>query len=401
MRLQELAILGGRPRFAETLHVGRPNVPDRDAVLARVADVLDRRWLTNDGPCVRELEERLCAFLGVRHCVLTCNGTVALEIAIRAAGLTGEVIVPSLTFVATAHALAWQGVTPVFCDVDRRTHNLDARLVDALVTPRTTGIVGVHLWGRPCDTEALDAVARRRGLVLLYDAAHAFGCSHRGRMIGGFGRAEVLSFHATKVWNTLEGGAIATDDDALAARARLMRNFGFEGYDRVGALGTNGKMNEVSAAVGLVGLDGLDAVFAVNRRNHERYRRNLAGLPGVAVVAYDDRERANRHYVVIEVDEADAGIARDRLVQVLWAENVMARRYFHPGCHAMEPYRSLVPPAWRRLPETERLAARLLTLPTGTAVDETTVDAVCEIVRVAVERAPDLERAMAGARAHA
>lgn len=401
MRLEDLAILGHPPRFAETLHVGRPNVPDRERVLARVAGVLDRRWLTNDGPCVRELEARLCAYLGVRHCVLTCNGTIALEIAIRAAGLSGEVIVPSLTFVATAHALAWQGITPVFCDVDRTTHNVDPRLVDALVTPRTTGIVGVHLWGRPCDTLALDAVARRHGLALLYDAAHAFGCSHRGRMIGGFGRAEVLSFHATKVFNTLEGGAIATDDDALAARARLMRNFGFEGYDRVGALGTNGKMNEVSAAVGLAGLDDLDAVFAVNRRNHDRYRRNLRDLAGLDVVAYDDRERTNRHYVVVEIDEARAGIGRDRLVEVLWAENVMARRYFHPGCHAMEPYRSHLPPAWRRLPETERLAARLLTLPTGTAVDEPAIDAVCEVVRVAVERAADLERAMARVRAHA
>jgi dTDP-4-amino-4,6-dideoxygalactose transaminase len=401
MRLEDLAILGRAPRFAETLHVGRPNVPDREAVLARVGDVLDRRWLTNDGPCVRELEARLCAYLGVRHCVLTCNGTIALEIAIRAAGLTGEVIVPSLTFVATAHALAWQGLTPVFCDVDPRTHNLDPRLVDALVTPRTTALIGVHLWGRPCDTEALDAVARRHGLVVLYDAAHAFACSHRGRMIGGYGRAEVLSFHATKVWNTLEGGAIATDDDALAARARLMRNFGFEGYDRVGSLGTNGKMNEVSAAVGLAGLETLDDVLAANRRNYERYRRRLADLPGVTLVPYDDAERCNRHYVVLEVDAAAAGIARDRLVEVLWAENVMARRYFHPGCHAMEPYRSRVPPAWRRLPETERLASRLVTLPTGTAVDEAAVDGVCEVVRVAVERAAELEGALARVRAHA
>ena len=401
MRLEELAILGHPPHFPDTLHVGRPNVPDRARVLARVSDVLDRRWLTNDGPCVRELEARLCAYLGVRHCVLTCNGTVALEIAVRAAGLAGEVIVPSLTFVATAHALAWQGITPVFCDVDPQTHNLDPRLVDALVTPRTTAVIGVHLWGRPCDTEALDAVARRHGLVVLYDAAHAFACSHHGRMIGGFGRAEVLSFHATKVWNTLEGGAIATNDDALAARARLMRNFGFEGYDRVGALGTNGKMNEVSAAVGLAGLESLDDVLAVNRRNYDRYRRSLAGIAGLTVIPYDDAEQCNRHYVVVEVDHARAGIGRDRLVEVLWAENVMARRYFHPGCHAMEPYRSQVPPAWRRLPETERLAARLMTLPTGTAIDEPTIDAVADVVRVAVERAADLERAMARVRAHA
>ena len=401
IRLDDLAIFGGRPLFAEPLHVGRPNVPDPARLLARYADVLDRRWLTNDGPCVRELEARLASYLGVRHCVCMSSGTVALEIAIRAAGLAGEVIVPSLTFAATAHALAWQEITPVFCDVDPRTHNLDVRRAAELVTPRTTGIIGVHLWGRPCDTEALEALARRRRLVVLYDAAHAFACSHRGRMIGGFGLGEVLSFHATKVLNTLEGGALVTDDAAFARRARLMRNFGFEDYDLVGSVGTNGKMNEIAAATGLVGLDGLADVLAVNRRNYEGYRRGLAGIPGLELIRYDEGERCNYHYVVVEVDEHRAGIARDRLVSVLWAENVRARRYFHPGCHAMEPYRALMPRAWRRLPATERLAARLVTLPTGTAVDERTIGLVCELVRYVVERGADIEQRLVRTRARA
>lgn len=401
MRFRDLAIVGHPPLFAETLHVGRPNVPDRARVLARIGEVLDRRWLTNDGPCVRELEERLCAYLGVRNCVLMSSGTVALEIAVRAAGLTGEIIVPSLTFVATAHALEWQRITPVFCDVDRHTHNLDPRRIEELVTSRTTGIVGVHLWGRPCDTDAIAAIARRHRLTVLYDAAHAFGCSHRGRMIGSFGTAEVLSFHATKVFNTIEGGALVTGDDLLARRARLMRNFGFEGYDEVSTVGTNGKMNEISAAVGLAGLESLDAVLAVNRRNHERYRQCLAGIPGLTLVPYDERERANRHYVVVEVDGAAAGIDRDHLVQALWAENVMARRYFFPGCHQMEPYRSRMPDAWRRLPETERLVGRLLTLPTGTAVDERTIDLIGELLRVLVAHGPAVERVLAGVRARA
>ena len=400
-RIQDLAILGAPPLFPEPLHVGRPNLPDRDRLLARIGEVLDRRWLTNDGPCVRELEERVSAFLDVRHCVAMCNGTVALEIAIRAAGLSGEVIVPSLTFVATAHALQWQQITPVFCDVDPRTHNLDVARVEELITPRTTGIIGVHLWGRPCDVEGLERVARRRDLVVLYDAAHAFGCSHRGRMIGSFGHGEVLSFHATKVFNTLEGGALVTNDDALAGRARLMRNFGFEGYDAVGYIGTNGKMNEISAATGLAGLECLDDFVAANRRNHERYRRGLAGVPGITVLRYDDAERCNYQYVVSEVEERLTGIGRDRLVEVLWAENVMARRYFYPGCHAMEPYRSFFPHARLLLPETERLAARLMTLPTGTAVDEATVDRVCELVRFVVANGAEVERAMARARARA
>jgi len=396
MRLDDLAILGGPPLFDEPLHVGRPNVPDRERALARIAGVLDRRWLTNDGPCVRELEQRLRDFLGVGHCVLTCNGTVALEIAARAVGLSGEVIVPSLTFVATAHALAWQGITPVFCDVDRRTHTLDVRQVETLVTPRTTGIVGVHLWGRACDVEGLEEVARRHGLVLLFDAAHAFGCSHRGRMIGSFGRAEIMSFHATKFFNTVEGGALVTDDGTLAARARLLRNFGFDDYDSVTTLGTNGKMNEVCAALGLVSLESLDDVLAANRRNYERYRHGLAGVPGLELVAYDPRERSNYQYVVVDVDPVRAGIDRDRLVRVLWAENVRARRYFYPGCHAMEPYRSRMPWAWRTLPETEGLAARLLTLPTGTAIDDAAVDRICELLRLVVACSGELDRRLSG-----
>src|SRR5690349_4944149 len=204
--LSDLAIFGAPPVFEEPLHVGRPNIGDRERLLARINDMLDRRWLTNNGPFVQELEEKIAAFLGVKHCIAMCNATVGLEIAIRATGMTGEVIVPSFTFIATAHALQWQEITPVFCDIDPRTHNIDPQQVEKLITPRTTGIIGVHVWGRACDVAALEAIAARRRLTLLFDAAHAFGCSYRGRMIGGFGDAEVLSFHATKFFNSFEGG---------------------------------------------------------------------------------------------------------------------------------------------------------------------------------------------------
>ena len=197
-KLDGLAIFGGVPAFREKLHVGRPNIGDRGRLLERINDLLDRRWLTNDGPFVQELERRISEVLAVKHCIAMSNGTVAMEIAIRALGLTGEVIVPSFTFVATAHALQWQEITPVFCDVEPQTFNIDPNLVKELITPRTTGITGVHLWGRPCDAEALTAVACSHNLKLLFDAAHAFGCSYKGRMIGNFGDAEVFSFHATK-----------------------------------------------------------------------------------------------------------------------------------------------------------------------------------------------------------
>ena len=226
-----LAVFTGKPAFPEPLHVGRPNLGDRKRLFERFDQMLDRRWLSNNGPLVKEFEQEIARHVGVKHAICVCNATIGLEIAVRAADLEGEVIVPAYTFVATAHALQWQAITPVFADMDPATHNIDPARVERHITPRTTGILATHVWGRPCDVEALSEIARRRGLKLMFDAAHAFGCSHRGRMVGGFGLAEVFSFHATKFLNSFEGGAITTDDDALADRIHLMTNFGFAGFD--------------------------------------------------------------------------------------------------------------------------------------------------------------------------
>jgi len=381
--LAELAIFGGRPAFSEKLHVGRPNIGNRQRFLERINDILDRRWLTNAGPYVQELEQELADMLGVKHCIAMCNATVALEIAIRAMGLTGEVIVPSMTFIATAHALQWQEITPVFCDIDPDTYNIDPNRIEASITPRTTGIIGVHLWGRACDVERLAEIAEQHSLGLLYDAAHAFGCSHQGRMIGSFGNAEVFSFHATKFFNTLEGGAVVTNDDDLAAKIRLMKNFGFAGYDKVIYIGTNGKMNEMSAAMGLTLLEDLDDLVTVNRRNYQQYQKDLEGIPGVKQATYDETERCNYQYIVLEIDEAVTSISRDELVEILSAENIMARRYFYPGCHRMEPYRSYFPHAGLLLPVTERVVQQVLSLPTGTAIGPDEVSQICQIIRLA------------------
>jgi len=339
---------------------------------------------------VQQFERQLCAYLGVKHCIVMCNATIALEITIRALGLKGEVIVPSFTFIATAHALQWQEITPVFCDIDPVTHHLDPAKVEALITPRTTGIIGVHLWGKICDVPALTAIAERRGLQLMFDAAHAFGCSSGGRMVGGFGRAEVFSFHATKFFNTFEGGAVATNDDALAAKVRLMKNFGFAGYDNVIYIGTNGKMTEVSAAMGLAGMESLAEFVSVNRENYNAYRTGLAELPGIRLLPYPADEETNYQYVVLEVDESAAGLSRDHLLKVLHAENILARRYFWPGCHRMEPYRSHFPHAGLLLPETEKAADRVLVLPTGTAVTPEQVATICGIIRSALNHSADV-----------
>jgi dTDP-4-amino-4,6-dideoxygalactose transaminase len=324
--------------------------------------------------------------------VAVCNATIALEITIRAAKLDGEVIVPSFTFVATAHALQWQRITPVFCDIEPATHCLDPARVEAMITPRTTGIIAVHLWGQPCDVEALTKIAQRRNLTLVFDAAHAFGCAHNGKMVGGFGSAEIFSFHATKFFNTFEGGAIATNDDRLANDVRLMRNFGFAGYDNVVEVGTNGKMCEVSAAMGLTGLKSLEQFVETNRRNREEYRKFLDNIAGVRLLPYGESECRNFQYVVLEIDNATTGLHRDDLIAILHAENVFARRYFWPGCHRMEPYRTLFPKAGIFLPTTEAIAEKVLVLPTGTGVTIKDIETICSIIRTGLERGRDIRQ---------
>jgi dTDP-4-amino-4,6-dideoxygalactose transaminase len=380
---QDLAVNGAPPAFVEPLHVGRPNIGSREAFLNYAEDIFDRRWLSNNGPLVQELEQRIAEYHKVKHCVAMCNGTIALEIAIRALELSGEVIVPSFTFIATAHALHWQAITPVFADIDERTHTLDPEAVRRMITPRTSGIIGVHIWGRSAAVEELQAIADEFNLKLMFDAAHAFACSHKGRMIGNFGACEVFSFHATKFFNTFEGGAVVTNDDKLAETMRLMRNFGFSGFDNVVHPGTNGKMTEIAAAMGLVNLTTIDEVIDINLRNYRLYSQELAGLPGINLLVIEDTDRRNFQYVVLEAG-SDCPISRDRIIEVLQAENILARKYFWPGCHRMKPYRDLYPEAGALLTNTQQVANRIVVLPTGTAVNEEDIKAICAILRLSI-----------------
>ena len=389
-------LLGGVQAFPDPLHVGRPNIGDRVSLQNRIDAMLDRRVLTNDGPLVREFEGAIADYLGVKHCITTCNGTIALMLAVRGLDMKGEVIVPSFTFVATAHAVQWQETAPVFCDVNQGTHNLDPREIERHITPRTTGIVGVHLWGRPCDTEAIAEIAQRRNLKLLYDASHAFGCSHKGQMIGHFGDAEVFSFHATKFLNAFEGGAVVTNNDELAKKLRLMRNFGFTGYDTVEYLGMNAKMPEICAAMGLTGLENIAQFIEVNRRNYRDYRRELLGLPGLEVASYNEQENNNYQYIILEIDPVQSPLTRDELLKVLHSENILARRYFSPGCHRMEPYLSYFPMSGLSLPQTERLSERVIALPTGTAVSLEEIELIASVIRSAFRDADRIKELFAG-----
>jgi dTDP-4-amino-4,6-dideoxyglucose len=381
----DLALLGGPAEFDPPLIFGRPNVGNRDALFERLSGALDRGWLSNGGPLVQEFERRVAEIAGTEHCVATCNATMALQLALRAADLRGEIIVPALTFAATAHAVSWLGMTPVFCDVDPRTSTIDTARVRRLINRRTAGIMAVHLWGRPSGVEELTVVAREAGIPLFYDAAHAFATTYKGRPVGGFGDGEIFSFHSTKFVNSFEGGAFVTNDNRLAARAVSLRNFGITGPDTVTFAGVNAKMSEASAAMGLTSLDSLEEVRAHNRRIYHAYREGLSDIPAVSLLNFDEQEQNNYQYVVLGLDERRSAMTRDLLVRLLHAENVLARRYFHPGCHRMAPYRDRT-----RLPHTELLASRSVVLPTGMAVSEQDAARVCELIRFGLAHAAEL-----------
>ena len=390
----DLACLGGQPLFAEKLYVGRPNLCDRAKLHAALDQIFDNRWLTNDGPFLRRFEETLQAYLGVRQVVAVCNATIGLQMVYRALGRAEparrKALMPAFTFIATAHAWEWEGGTPVFCDVDPDRHLLAPADVAARLDDETGLIVGVHVWGQPGRIDELEALARARKIPLVFDSAHAFSNFHGARRIGGFGDAEVFSFHATKFFNTFEGGAIATNDDALAAELRHMRNFGFAGYDRVVRLGTNGKMQEISAAMGLCLLDEIDGLLETNRRNYRAYRAAFAGLPGISLLELDKPETLNCQYVVGHLSPDLPAFARDLLVDVLWAENVVARKYFYPGCHRSAPYAARAPVPV--LPVTDDLCRRVVVFPAGAAVAPDQIRLIADTVRFVLEHADEIQR---------
>ncbi len=395
MSIKRLTLFGGDPEFSRTLHVGTPNIGDTKRFLTRVENLLNRRVLTNRGPLVRELESRMTELLSVKHCVTMSNGTAALEIATRALNFKGNAIVPALTFVATAHALEWQRVRPIFADIMPTTHHLDPRWIRRLATSLTSGVIPVNLWGRTVDIDAVVAEATMRDLAVVFDSSHAFGCTYKGKPVGGFGDAEIFSFHATKFVNTFEGGAVTTNDDALAERIRLMQNFGFADRDEVIHVGINGKMNEVQAAMGLTSVEAMKGFISHNHENYCAYLEGLRYLDGINLIEYDAAERNNYQYIVIEVDDVVTGLHRDQLMQVLHTEGVDARRYFYPGCHRMEPYRSRPKPNGQDLKLTDEMLARVLTLPTGTAVTTGDIRRVVALMQRIHERRNDISRKLA------
>ena len=388
-----------RPRtpiaFDQPIYVTRPLLPPLSALMTRLEQVWATQQLTNIGAQHERLESALREYLGVRELSLFTNGTAALITAIRALNLSGEVLTTPFTFPATPHALSWSGITPVFCDIDPTTLNLDPRAVERAVTGRSTGILAVHVYGNPCDVDGLERVARRHGLKVIYDAAHAFGAHVNGRGIGTFGDATMFSFHATKLFHTGEGGALACSDRALRARIDDLRNFGIHGPDAVEAIGLNGKMSELQAALGLCVLENVAAELGQRRRLLARYRDRFASIEGIAWLHGGGDADASCQYAVIRVDESRFGCSRDALHLELRAYNVFTRKYFSPLCADYDCYRHLPSASAANLPVATRAVREVLCVPLYGGLAESDVDRICDMVAAIGEGAR--RRVVAGA----
>jgi len=382
----ELARFGGDRSFLNPLHVNKPVVASLESFKSYTDGIWERGGFTNNGPLSEDLEHRLAAFLQVDHCVLMSSGTSALTLLLSALGVRGEILMPAYTFVSTAHAIRLSGCRPVFCDVDRNTWNLDVEAAQKAVSETTSAIIPTHLWGRPCDVNLMEEFAEMHGLHLIFDAAHAFGCSREGVRIGSFGDAEVFSFQANKIFHCGEGGAIACRDAELAIRLRAMRNFGFTGYDRVDYVGTNAKMSELSAALGLINLGSFEDSRSRSKEVFQTYKGRLEQRGDIDLVTYDEGQENNYQYVVVTLG-ADLQMSRDAVVDVLHAENILARRYFYPGCHLMEPYASERRSSDANLPVTRELAERVIVLPGSAAMNVEQADGVCDLLEFVLDNA--------------
>jgi dTDP-4-amino-4,6-dideoxygalactose transaminase len=388
----ELAIFGAEPAFREALPAGQRNFPSRERFEAAFRGIFARQYYTNQGPLTCELEQRLQDFLGVRHAICVTNSTIGLIMAAESLGLTGKVIVPGFSFIATAQSLSWAGLQPVFCDVDPRTHQICAQRAAELIDSDTSAILGVNLWGGACDQGALQALADKQGIALYFDSAHAFGGGINSVRVGNFGRIEVLSFHPDNVLNAADGGCLCTNDDMLAARLRNIRSSYGAGVLVDVVKTSNGRMSEAQAALALLGLEDYPALQARNKAAFDLYQTHLAGIPGIRLVVPAGLDESNHQSVVCEIDESQFGLGRDALLKVLAAEHIGARRCFSPGAHRSKPYIEDFPEYLDALPNTDGLCRTALQLPMGAQVDDSVIEQIAALLRMANRHASALHK---------
>lgn len=367
--------------FKEPIYVTRPVLPDLNQVMSKLQEVWKAQWLANNGPQHRQLEQRLTGLLKVPYLSLFNNGTIALIVACQSLRLAGEVITTPFSFPATPHVLTWNNVKPIFCDIDPVTMNIDPGKIEQMITPQTTGILAVHVYGTPCDSVKIQQVADQYGLKVIYDAAHAFGVEVSGSGIGSYGDIAMFSFHATKLYHTAEGGALTFRDKHLKDRVDLLKNFGIKNQEEVVMPGINGKMNELQAALGLVMLDYIEAER--ERRAHlwEVYQRCLRDVPGLTLPTIPDGIKSYYQYFVIRIQAEHFGHSRDEVFNEFKAYNVFARKYFYPLCSDYTCYRQLPSADPANLQVARRVAQEVLCLPFYGVLRDDDVEQICEILR--------------------
>ena len=367
--------------MSRPLYVAQPIMPSLDDFTALIAEIWQTKVLTNGGPFHQRLETALSAYLDVPTAMLFNNGTIALMVALRMFDLPpgGEVITTPLTFAATAHAISWNGQTPVFADISRETLTLDPAAVERAITPKTCAILAVHVYGIICDVEGLQAVADKHGIPLIYDAAHAFGAALDGLPIAHFGNASVFSFHATKLYNTFEGGLIATPDAADIQRIRLLRNFGILNEEEVLTIGINGKVNELQAAIGLLNLDLIEGEQRVRRSLRQNYTDRLRHVRGIRLAPEQANVVNSEQYFPVIIDPQKFGRTRDDVYNSLKTINIFSRKYFHPICTDFVPYRGSRIVSFLNIPYAEIVKSQILCLPFHSGVDDRDVDDICNV----------------------
>lgn len=365
----------------KVITVTTPLLPSLDDFLPYLQDIWDRKWLTNGGHYHQELEKALCEYLKVPYLSLFTNGTLPLMCALQALRITGEVITTPYSFVATTHSLWWNGIKPVFVDIDPITCNIDPEKIEAAITPKTTAIMPVHVYGKPCDIERIQSIADKYGLKVIYDAAHVFGVEINGKSILEAGDISTLSFHATKVYNTIEGGALICHDEKMKKRIDYLKNFGFAGETEIVAPGINGKMDEVRSAYGLLNLKQVDAAIEARHQVAIQYCEALRNVPGIRLMEDIPGVRHNYPYFPIFVDAEKYGMTRDELYFKMRDSNVSGRRYFYPLISEFSTYRGLESAKPENLPVAHKMADSVICLPMYHTLTEKDVDRIICLIK--------------------
>ncbi|KZK71074.1 aminotransferase [Shewanella baltica] len=366
--------------MSKLIPVTQPFLPELNEFTPYLEEIWRNRWLTNNGPFHQRLEKELGEYLGVQHVSLFNNATIALITSLQALKISGEVITTPYSFVATSHSILWNGLAPVFVDIDPNTFNIDPKKIEAAITPKTSAIMPVHCYSNPCDVEAIEAIADKHGLKVIYDAAHAFGVNYKGQSLLNYGDLSILSFHATKVFNTFEGGAVISPDAETKLQIDRLKNFGIEDELTVTAVGINGKMSEINAAFGLVQLKHITQAIEQRKVIDHHYRGKLAEIEGISVPMLSKDSNSNYSYFPILI-ESSYGLTRDELYGKLKQNNILSRRYFYPLISNMSMYKGMASASVDHLPYANEISNRVLCIPIFNEMEMNDVNLVIDLIR--------------------